>query len=162
MPTTALGLAPVNLHRVLFRKHPRRPSSPFGHVLLRIILVGVGIVLTGAVLFIFDVVLDRTAAVIAAALVALVLAVIAALPHILSRTRAAEFRADDHSGKGAEACRVGNRQNPASGTAKCLLILAAGQLQHVDDEVAVVVLYERGASPVARGPRQPPPARVRR
>ena len=47
-------------------------------------------------LLIFDVVLDRSSAVIAAAVVAVVLVAIALLPHILRDTRSAEFQADDH------------------------------------------------------------------
>jgi hypothetical protein len=97
--TTAMGLAPVNLHRMLFRKHAKDAVVQIAHVLLRITLVGVGIILTGAVLLIFDVVLDRTTAVIAAAAVALVLAAIAALPHFLRDTRAAEVRVDAHPAK---------------------------------------------------------------
>ena len=97
--TTALGLAPVNLHRVLFRKHAKQAVVEIAHVLLRITLVGVGIILTGAVLLIFDVVLDRSSAVIAAAVVAVVLVAIALLPHILHATRSAEFQADDHRGE---------------------------------------------------------------
>ena len=93
--TTARGLAPVNLHRVLFRKHAKDAVVQIAHVMLRITLVGVGITLTGTVLLIFDVVLDRTAAVIAAAVIAVVLTAIAALPRILRDTRAAEFHADD-------------------------------------------------------------------
>ena len=62
---------------------------------LRVTLVGVGITLTGSVLLIFDVVLDRSAAVIAAAVIAVVLAAIAALPHILRDTPSAEFHADE-------------------------------------------------------------------
>src|SRR5919106_1548083 len=80
--TTAMGLAPVNLHRVLFRKHAKEVVVQIAHILLRITLVGVGITLTGSVLLIFDVVLDRTLAVIAAAVVALGLVAIAALPHL--------------------------------------------------------------------------------
>jgi hypothetical protein len=98
--TTALGLAPVNLHRVLFRKHAKYQVVQIAHVLLRITLVGVGIILAGAVLLIFDVVLDRRAAVIAAVVVAVVLVTIAALPHILRRTRPAEF--SGARGKGAK------------------------------------------------------------
>jgi hypothetical protein len=97
--TTALGLAPVNLHRVLFRKHAKEVVVQIAHVLLRITLVGVGITLTGTVLLIFDVVIDRTWAVIAAAVVALVLVAIAALPHLLRDSRKAEFQADDHNEK---------------------------------------------------------------
>jgi hypothetical protein len=94
--TTAIGLAPVNLHRVLFRKHAKDTVVQIAHVLLRITLVGVGIILTGAVLLIFDVVLDRHAAVIAAVLVAVVLVGIAGLPHILRSTRGIQVRRDDH------------------------------------------------------------------
>ena len=93
--TTAMGLAPVNLHRVLFRKHAKDAVVQIAHVMLRITLVGVGITLTGTVLLIFDVVLDRTAAVIAAAIIAVVLAAIAAMPHIFRDTRSAEFHAGD-------------------------------------------------------------------
>ena len=94
--TTAMGLAPVNLHRVLFRKHAKEVVVRIAYVLLRITLVGVGIILTGTVLLIFDVVLDRSTAVVAAAVVAVVLVAIAALPHILRGTRAAEIHTDDH------------------------------------------------------------------
>jgi hypothetical protein len=97
--TTAMGLAPVNLHRVLFRKHAKEVVVQIAHVLLRITLVGVGIILTGTVLLIFDVVLDRTTAVIAAAVIAVVLVAIAALPHILGDTRRAEFHPDDNDDK---------------------------------------------------------------
>src|ERR687891_482214 len=93
--TTAMGLAPVNLHRVLFRKHRKEVVVQIAHILLRITLVGVGIILTGTVLLIFDVVVDRSTAIIVAAVVALVLVAIAALPHILQDTRAAELRAED-------------------------------------------------------------------
>ena len=34
--TTALGLAPVNLHRVLFRKHAKEVVVEVAHVLLRV------------------------------------------------------------------------------------------------------------------------------
>ena len=57
--TTAMGLAPVNLHRGLFRKHAKRVVVRTAHIILRITLVGVGLVLTGTVLLIFDVVVDR-------------------------------------------------------------------------------------------------------
>jgi len=97
--TTAMGLAPVNLHRVLFRKHAKEAVVEIAHVLLRITLVGVGIILTGTVLLIFDVVLDRSTAVIAAAVIAVVLVAIAALPHILRDTRSAEAHADDQKEK---------------------------------------------------------------
>ena len=42
MITTALGLAPVNLHRVLFRQHAKEVVVTVAHVLLRFTLLGVG------------------------------------------------------------------------------------------------------------------------
>ncbi len=90
--TTALGLAPVNLHRVLFRQHAKEVVVTVAHVLLRFTLLGVGLVLVGTVLLIFDVVLDRRSAWIAAGATFVVLAIIAALPMILRRVRPEQFR----------------------------------------------------------------------
>ena len=81
--TTAMGLAPVNLHRGLFRKHAKPVVVRTAHIILRIALVGVGLVLTGTVLLIFDVVLGHRGAFIAAGFTLLVVIVIAALPLIL-------------------------------------------------------------------------------
>jgi hypothetical protein len=78
--TTALGLAPVNLHRGLFRKHKKSIVVGMAHIILRIMLVGVGVTLTGAVLLIFDVAVGRSAALLAAALTLLMVIVIATLP----------------------------------------------------------------------------------
>jgi membrane-bound ClpP family serine protease len=85
--TTAVGLAPVNLHRSLFRRHAKLLVVTVGHRVLRAMLFGVGLLLVGSVLLIFDVVTSRTAAVVAAGAVAAVIAVIAVLPKVLrSRT----------------------------------------------------------------------------
>ena len=81
--TTAMGLAPVNLHRGLFRKHAKPVVVRTAHIILRIALVGVGLVLTGTVLLIFDVVVDRRSALIAAGSTLLVVIVIAVLPMIV-------------------------------------------------------------------------------
>ena len=85
--TTILGLAPVNLHRVLFRQHAKKLIVDVAHILLRLTLGGVGVVLVGTVLLIFDVVLDRRSALIAAAGTGVVLTAIAVLPHVLRRVR---------------------------------------------------------------------------
>jgi hypothetical protein len=85
--TTVLGLAPVNLHRVLFRQYAKKLIVDVAHVLLRLTLGGVGLVLVGTVLLIFDVVLDRRSALIAAAGTGVVLTAIAVLPHVLRRVR---------------------------------------------------------------------------
>ena len=81
--TTAMGLAPVNLHRGLFRKHAKHVVVRIAHIILRITLVGVALVLTGTVLLIFDVVVGRRGALIAAGCTLLVLIAIALLPVML-------------------------------------------------------------------------------
>src|SRR5215208_8191006 len=87
--TTALGLAPVNLHRGLFRRRIKFRTVQTAHVLLRLTLAGVAAVSAGAVLLIFDVVVGRTAAYLAAGFVVLLIIAIAALPAILRRTTVA-------------------------------------------------------------------------
>jgi hypothetical protein len=81
--TTALGLAPVNLHRGLFRRHSKALLVRTTHLILRLALVGVAAVLTGTVLLVFDVALGRTEAWVAAGSTLAVVALIAALPAVL-------------------------------------------------------------------------------
>lgn len=83
--TTALALAPVSLHRALFRRRVKRLVVGFGHVVLRLVLLGVGLVLVGTVLLVFDVVVGQPTALVVAALTALAIAGIAALPALLHR-----------------------------------------------------------------------------
>lgn len=83
--TTALGLAPVNLHRGLFRRHAMGQLVPAGDLIVRIVLGGVGLVLVGTVLLIFDVVLNRPVAVIAASAMAVVIIGLGLLPLIVRR-----------------------------------------------------------------------------
>ena len=85
--TTALGLAPVNLHRGLFRKGAKMIIVETAHIIMRITLVGVAVMLIGTVLLIFDLVLDRRAALIAAGATLLVVIVLAVLPPILRSSR---------------------------------------------------------------------------
>jgi len=72
--TTALALAPVSLHRGLFREGAKSQIVAFTDRILKAVLVGVALVLSGTVLLIFDVVLGRTAALVAggAALVVII------------------------------------------------------------------------------------------
>ena len=63
--TTAVGLGPVSLHRLLFRRHAMDRIVSVGSILVRMALTGVAIVLTGTTLLIFDVVLGRTAGFVA-------------------------------------------------------------------------------------------------
>jgi hypothetical protein len=100
--TTILGLAPVNLHRTLFRQHAKEVVVSAAHVLLQLTLAGVGVVLVGTVLLIFDVVVDRRSAVIAATATGVVLVAIAALPHLSRRVgsrRQGQGRGTGHVGQ---------------------------------------------------------------
>jgi hypothetical protein len=74
--TTALGLGPVSLHRLLFRRGAMKQIVRVGNILVRATLVGVALVLTGTVLLIFDVVLGRAAGFIAGGVVLVVTAMI--------------------------------------------------------------------------------------
>jgi hypothetical protein len=105
--TTILGLAPVNLHRVLFRQHAKELVVGVAHVLLRLTLGGVGVVMIGTVLLIFDVVVDRRSAVIAAAATGVVLTAIAVLPHLLRRIATGRGQKGGPADVGQEEARDG-------------------------------------------------------
>ncbi|MHA7986421.1 DUF6328 family protein [Rathayibacter sp. CAU 1779] len=86
--TTALNLTPVSLHRWLFRRHVKRELVVIGNVLLRITLAAVGLLVIGVVLFIFDVVLSRTAGFVAGGITAaVVVALWVLLPLVARRVR---------------------------------------------------------------------------
>jgi Family of unknown function (DUF6328) len=85
--TTALGLAPVSLHRSMFREGAKMTIVQTAHVITRIMLVGTAIMLIGAVLLIFDLVVDRRTALIVAGVTLLVLIILAALPVVLRSSR---------------------------------------------------------------------------
>jgi hypothetical protein len=59
--TTALALAPVSLHRSLFREGAKNEIVRLGDIILKATLIGVAFVLSGTVLLIFDVVVGRIA-----------------------------------------------------------------------------------------------------
>ena len=85
--TTAIGLAPVNLHRSLFRKGAKMIIVQAAHVIMRIMLVGVAIMLIGTVLLIFDLVVSRRAGFIVAGMTLLVVIILAVLPWALRASR---------------------------------------------------------------------------
>lgn len=64
---TGLGLAPVSLHRALFRKRAKEQIVSIADLMLRLTLAAVAFLLSGTTLLIFDVVIGRTAGVIAGA-----------------------------------------------------------------------------------------------
>ena len=59
--TTGLIVAPVSLHRILFRRHLKPELVHNADVLARMGLVMLGLVMAGVTMLIFDVVVGRTA-----------------------------------------------------------------------------------------------------
>lgn len=88
--TTALGLAPVSLHRSLFRRRMKRETVELGHRFLRWVLAGVVLMLAGTVLLIFDMVVGTTPAVIAASLVLLGAVAVTVVAHRVAQHGVAE------------------------------------------------------------------------
>lgn len=72
---TALIVAPVSVHRILFRKHLKPLLVQGGDLLARAGLVALALVLSGCTLLLFDVVVSRTAGVVAGSAIGAVLLV---------------------------------------------------------------------------------------
>src|SRR6478735_3484003 len=70
---TGFLIAPVSLHRFLFRQHARRVTVDVAHRLAQIGLLLLAVAMVGVVLLIFDLVLGLTGGLIAAGSVAAVL-----------------------------------------------------------------------------------------
>jgi hypothetical protein len=86
--TTAIGLAPVALHRVLFRRHEKRQVVAIGNVLLVLDLACVSILTGGVALFILDVVAGPEVGVVCgAAMFVLLIGLLIVLPQIARRSR---------------------------------------------------------------------------
>jgi hypothetical protein len=83
---TALIVAPVSIHRSLFRKQMKRHIVTLADRLTRIALGVLALVMTGATLLVFDVVVGRTEGIVAGACVLVVLAIVwVVLPEVLRR-----------------------------------------------------------------------------
>ncbi len=95
---TGLALAPVILHRSLFRKHAKDTIVSLADVLIRVALTCGGLLLGGIVLFMFDVVLGRAAGFIAGGC-ALVVAILlwVAIPLNARRLHRGESSTDDEA-----------------------------------------------------------------
>jgi hypothetical protein len=86
--SAATALAPVHLHRSLFRHHSKPVLVQASHLLLRAALVGFVLVMVGAVLLIVDVATgDRMTAFVTTGAVALVLLGMGLLPALVRRDR---------------------------------------------------------------------------
>jgi hypothetical protein len=83
--TIVLGLAPVNLHRALFRERLKPSVVSFGHRALRLQLIGVALIVVGTVLLVLDVAVGRTVGLIAALGVVLLIVAVAAVPPVIRR-----------------------------------------------------------------------------
>jgi hypothetical protein len=70
---TGFLIAPVSLHRLLFRRHARRLTVDVAHRLAQIGLGFLGVAMIGVVLLIFDVVAGPTTGVVAAVVTGLLL-----------------------------------------------------------------------------------------
>jgi len=94
--TTALALTPVSLHRTLFRRGAKGQLVGAGNLIVEVVLLGVALVLSGTVMLIFDVVVGRTAAIIAVG-VAMALTAGAAIgfPLLSRRLRITDERAGE-------------------------------------------------------------------
>lgn len=83
---TALIVAPVSVHRSLFRQQMKRAIVTLADRLTRIALAVLAVVMAGAALLVFDVVVGRTAGVVAGSGVLVGLAVVwVLLPELLRR-----------------------------------------------------------------------------
>jgi hypothetical protein len=71
-----VALAPVALHRVLFRQRAKPTVVAYGHVALVVALATVSLLLVGVVAFIFDVVVSTTASWITAGALLLIIALL--------------------------------------------------------------------------------------
>jgi hypothetical protein len=85
--TTAVGLAPVSLHRVLFRRHEKERMVTIGNTLLVIDLLLVSLLTGGVALFILDVVLNLAAGIIGGVSMFILLLVLLVLLPYAARSR---------------------------------------------------------------------------
>jgi len=85
---TALIVAPVSVHRSLFRKQMKHSIVSITDVLTRIALGVLALVMTGAALLVFDIVVGRTEGIVVGACVLVVLVMVwVVLPEVLRRRR---------------------------------------------------------------------------
>jgi drug/metabolite transporter (DMT)-like permease len=92
---TGFLIAPVSLHRFLFRRHARRATVDIAHRLAQTGLAFLAVAIVGVVLLIFDVVAGAPAGAVAAVLAAAMLAVLWVVLPLVVRSR--------HSGEGPPA-----------------------------------------------------------
>jgi hypothetical protein len=85
---TALGLAPVSLHRTLFRRHEKAVTVAAGDRILRVMLAAIALLTAGVAAFVIDVVVNRVFGIIVGLLLLAILFVLLVLIPALLRSRA--------------------------------------------------------------------------
>lgn len=95
--TTALGLAPVSLHRQLFRQRAKDEIVKIANRSLQLTLFGIALVLSGTAALIFDVVVGRAAGLIVGGVTLLVVVVLWLIVPVLRRQRRERRNTGDES-----------------------------------------------------------------
>jgi hypothetical protein len=85
--TTALGLAPVSLHRVLFRRGAKKQIVRLANLAMNATLICIAALLTGTVLLVFDIATARPVAITAASAVLALIVLLWVLVPATVRTR---------------------------------------------------------------------------
>lgn len=87
-----IALAPVAMHRLLFRHHAKPETVAYGHGAVITALATVSLLLVGVAAFVFDVVLGESASWLLGGALALVIVVLWVVAPILIRLRSAMSR----------------------------------------------------------------------
>ena len=104
--TILAGLAPVYLHRALFRKGLKRAIVAFGHAVLKVQLLAVAVIVLGTVLLVLELAIGLGAAVAVVAGLGTGVVAVAASPIVVHRREHRSRRAAEGSGASmAEAVR---------------------------------------------------------
>jgi hypothetical protein len=91
--STGLGLTPVGLHRMLFRKRAKEALVDVADTMLQVTMGGVALLLSGTAMLIFDVVLGRTAGiVVGASAIVVIVCLWVVLPYFLRPRRVSDRR----------------------------------------------------------------------
>ena len=85
--TTGLGLAPVSLHRLLFRHGMKQAVVDLAHRILWCVLIGVLLMLCGTAVLIFDLVVGTGWALVAGSVVLVAMTVFVILPRVVAGNR---------------------------------------------------------------------------
>lgn len=84
--TTALIMAPIAVHRRLFGRGVKERLVLTAHRLVTVVLAAIGLLIAGTTTLVFDVVVDRTAALVAGGSMLLVVtSLLVAVPYVIAR-----------------------------------------------------------------------------